>query len=465
MNAIMPRASIDQVEAYRNQALANFLQAYDLVQEGAKLASLAAPSKPVDVPTIQMGRSAWGWSRSREEFERQARYGIDRAIWMHVVDVVGISTLMDATAAKEFRDQLAKDPPPATAENCLATLEQLRGDADFIFKRGVATAFSKLDRRFRSHDGFKIGSRIVLSHYFSGGSVSSARRDDTLLDVERAFYVLDRKPPPDRYAGILGAIDQGRRTHGGFMTAGQFVAEDEYFRVRVFLNGNAHVWFKREDLVRKVNLLLADYYGAALGAGADVAEDADRPEPSRAMAKNFGAFWSPPAVVQRVIDAAYLVRADTPARTRRVLEPSAGTGAIALAAADLGHDVTCVELQRDLAGALAESGRFSDVHHADFLDVTPGAIGTFDLVLMNPPFDRGLDVDHVHHALDFLAPGGLLVAVMSAGVEFRQDRRTTSLRTRAIDKMGGRFQDLPHGSFAESGTMVNTCILLVRSPQ
>ena len=56
------------------------------------------------------------------------------------------------------------------------------------------------------------------------------------------------------------------------------------------------------------------------------------------------------------------------------------------------------------------------------------------------------------------------VAVMSAGVEFRQDARTSSFRS-LIERMGGRFSDLPAASFAEAGTMVNTCTLTVRAPK
>ena len=38
---------------------------------------------------------------------------------------------------------------------------------------------------------------------------------------------------------------------------------------------------------------------------------------------------------------------------------------------------------------------------------------------MNPPFAEHADIRRVTHALDFLKPDGLLVAVMSAGAEFR----------------------------------------------
>ena len=55
------------------------------------------------------------------------------------------------------------------------------------------------------------------------------------------------------------------------------------------------------------------------------------------------------------------------------------------------------------------------------MQLSPEVVGRFDRVVMNPPFCRGRDLDHVRHALRFVAPGGRLVAIMSAGVAFRED--------------------------------------------
>ena len=57
---------------------------------------------------------------------------------------------------------------------------------------------------------------------------------------------------------------------------------------------------------------------------------------------------------------------------------------------------------------------FPKVINRDFLTMKPGDIPQVDKIIMNPPFDRGGDCDHVRHAFQFLKPGGVLVAVMSA---------------------------------------------------
>lgn len=140
-------------------------------------------------------------------------------------------------------------------------------------------------------------------------------------------------------------------------------------------------------------------------------------------------------------------------------EPSAGRGALARLAHRAGGVVTCVEIQRGNADELSRKG-YPDVICADFFDHSPETLGQFDRVVMNPPFDGGRDIDHVVHALAFVKPGGRLVSVMSAGVEFREDRKTADFRA-LVERYGGSFRDLPPGSFAESGTMVNTCIVSI----
>jgi tRNA1(Val) A37 N6-methylase TrmN6 len=146
-------------------------------------------------------------------------------------------------------------------------------------------------------------------------------------------------------------------------------------------------------------------------------------------------------------------RTSTPAVKLRVLEPSAGTGNLAKIAA-LNCDVDCVEFQTKLAGALARSRLYRKVYNTDFLRLVPKTTGLYDRVLMNPPFDRERDIDHVMHALQFVKPDGCLVAIMSAGTEFRDTKKSIAFRE-LMKKMNATWRDLPAGSFSEVGTNCN----------
>ena len=465
MNALIPRATIDQIEAARNQCLDLYAQAFELVDQAQTAAYRAAPGHLNSLPHLLAPHGRQYSPGPLPDFLEATRQALDRAIWSHLLRATQFDRLMDKAAKDEFRSMIERDPPPATADACRDIFEQLAADSGRIFRRGVANAFGGLDRRFRSHDGFRIGDRIVLT-WFAGsdGYIAPGGRRDTMQDVERAFYVLDGKGPPEGGAGIVSALAAAKP--GGLFGAAAYQAETEYLRVKVFKNGNAHVWFLRDDLLERVNLLLADWYGAALGAGSDVADQGPRVDPSRPPARNFGFFETPPELAERVASAAGLWRdpADQSAPLR-ILEPSAGRGALALAvrAKAPTASISCVEIQPDHVAHLRGLG-LGAVWPVDFLAAPGAGLGRFDRIVMNPPFDGQRDVDHVTHALQFLAPGGRLVAIMSAGAAFRQDAKAQAFRA-LVDRYKGEFQDLPPGSFAAAGTNVNTVLLVLNAPK
>lgn len=175
--------------------------------------------------------------------------------------------------------------------------------------------------------------------------------------------------------------------------------------------------------------------------------------------QDLGQFDTPPAVVARLIELADIRPGD------EVLEPSAGIGNIveALIAANVLY-VRANEIDEKRRNKMKE--RFDGMADrvgfgsADFLTVPPRPI--FDRVVMNPPFAKQADVDHVRHALQFLRPGGRLVAIMSAAIMWRQNKKTTDFmeQLRAID-IDVSVELLNDGAFAESGTMVKACIVKV----
>ena len=58
--------------------------------------------------------------------------------------------------------------------------------------------------------------------------------------------------------------------------------------MRGFRNGNAHVWFKRDDLVDRVNQLIGEYYGAPIPEDREPDADTGLHEPKTGLAKSHG---------------------------------------------------------------------------------------------------------------------------------------------------------------------------------
>jgi phospholipid N-methyltransferase len=173
------------------------------------------------------------------------------------------------------------------------------------------------------------------------------------------------------------------------------------------------------------------------------------------FAKIPGYFPTPRALAEHLVEAADIQRG------HRVLEPSAGSGSIAGVIRERHGDakLDVIEFNYSLHELLKAEG--FNVIGNDFLAFEGRHV--YDRVIMNPPFEAGQDVAHIQHALGVLEPGGRLVAIASAGLSFRSDAKTVALRER-IEKLGGRIEPLPAGSFEESGTQVNTVMVVVDVP-
>ena len=175
-------------------------------------------------------------------------------------------------------------------------------------------------------------------------------------------------------------------------------------------------------------------------------------------------FFSPPVVTDAMLSAAALP--DDPSPAFRILEPSAGDGAVldAVAARAPRASLVAVECNPRLRDILLAKGY--TVAGSDALcfpdPERPGHARGFDRVLMNPPFGRGGDIAmaHVRALYGRLRPGGRLVSVVPESCVFRRDRAHTAFRA-WIDALGGHFVDLPADAFAPARTSVKTRLVVL----
>lgn len=177
------------------------------------------------------------------------------------------------------------------------------------------------------------------------------------------------------------------------------------------------------------------------------------------LKQDLGQFDTPEEVADYVVIEAGISAGMT------VLEPSCGIGNLALAAKKRGAVVTGIELDPKRQAKAAERVAMADCYCLDFLKVngSSGLLNHFDVALMNPPFGKRVDLDHVEHARRFVRPGGQVVSIMSAGVVFRRDRRSVAFRELVRSNMG-TIVELPKGSFKVSGTSVNTVLVTMDVP-
>jgi protein-L-isoaspartate O-methyltransferase len=169
------------------------------------------------------------------------------------------------------------------------------------------------------------------------------------------------------------------------------------------------------------------------------------------LPRDYEYFETQPPQVRQVIDLARLEPG------MRVLEPEAGRGALAMAAAEIvGKDhVTCFELMPRNVEHLSGLG-FDIQKPQDFLAIEPTP--AFDRVLLNPPFAGGRDIAHILHAVKFLRPGGRLVAIASTQWRERVTKPTAAFQA-MLASLGAEVHDIPRGAFKAAGTDVPTTLI------
>src|SRR6056297_377179 len=172
-------------------------------------------------------------------------------------------------------------------------------------------------------------------------------------------------------------------------------------------------------------------------------------------------FSTPLAFATMAVRAAAIRKGET------VLEPSAGTGALAAFAARAGATLVLNEIdpfrQRLLRAVFGGEVTGHDGEHIDDLLQTPVLP---DVVVMNPPFassvdrsrDKHIAAKHLVAAAKRLAPGGRLVAIMPPGFTPKRDAAHWS---RACGLLTPRLAlTMPGQVYRKLGTTVETQLMI-----
>lgn len=169
------------------------------------------------------------------------------------------------------------------------------------------------------------------------------------------------------------------------------------------------------------------------------------------LKKEFQYFPTPKEIAQMMIELAEIKPKDW------LLEPEAGQGAIA----DYfpkNNPYTLIELNSKNCEVLLNKGYM--VMNLDFLKFKPVA-EEYDKVIMNPPFSKQQDIDHIYHAFDVMITGGILVSVVSESPFYRENEKSVNFRKFLSDN-NAIIIDLPAGAFKTSGTMVKARIIKIQ---
>jgi hypothetical protein len=189
----------------------------------------------------------------------------------------------------------------------------------------------------------------------------------------------------------------------------------------------------------------------SLKANKQQADPVKTAERSLSGRKIDGFFPTPKALARRLVEDADI----RPGMS--VLEPSAGKGDLMDVLKEIHGDSVSpvgIEPHHDLRNVLGLKGH--KLAGDDLLKHTD----KYDRIVMNPPFEKSADIEHVKHAHGLLNPGGRLTAIMSAG-----GGKSRESFDEWLESVGGTSEDLPAWSFSSSDafrkTGVNTRLVTI----
>lgn len=270
---IVPSISIHNLVAQRDAAVAALRKIREAVEEYQRVGETIKVGEGYS--SAQFSRAAHKWEEPIEHsyhhnhprltesgWMEWASKTVDASLWEHLLALSGIRSYMDAEAKKKWDEAIEKNTTmPLTVETAFETFKLMHEKRGEFFERGVLQLFRQLSYDYKSNKPQKFGKRIVIRYltaYFGYPQHETCAKLDDLI---RAFCILDSKPEHDHRNGVYRALGDKTRPAGTDW-------ENDYVRIRVFKNGNGHLFFKRPDLVDQLNLILHKHHPDALPAEA-----------------------------------------------------------------------------------------------------------------------------------------------------------------------------------------------------
>lgn len=255
--------SIERIVTGRNAALAEIETLIQQLDDISALTSSVGGGKSNEWGVRQYRYDCWLMDKP-ETAIKAITQNIDRSIWKDLMNKSGMLALMDAQARDEWYNSLEKDDIPAVSEeNILSTFEQLHQSKAKVFERGIINVFKGLSWDYKSNSPCSFGKKIIINNLVThnrwGFSLNWGWRRDQLTDLERMLFLLDGKPIPDNRGDVTTRLMEHISDHPGVQSY-----EDDFFSIRYFQKGTAHLIFKRLDLVEKMNDIITKHYPGML---------------------------------------------------------------------------------------------------------------------------------------------------------------------------------------------------------
>ena len=171
------------------------------------------------------------------------------------------------------------------------------------------------------------------------------------------------------------------------------------------------------------------------------------------LQQDFQFFATPPEVADWLVMLAGGIHED-----EKVLEPSAGTGAIIDAIHRSCNDVIvdCFELMPENKELLSPKKNIQILGD----DFTKCDVAQYDKIIANPPFSKNQDIKHVKRMYEHLKEGGTVAAIMSCHWKIASEKECADFR-KWLEDVGGKIYNIEGSAFQTSGTGIETTAVII----
>lgn len=269
-----------------------------------------------------------------------------------------------------------------------------------------------------------------------------ARNMENEIDNKLNPGVAQQNPTPRRIAIAASMRSEGERLQ---MVQSYLVAIADHLQAGTLPDALQHLNSKSAiNEARRTTPRLFDCLQIKKAA-ADPRAEIKRMENELVGTKIPGFFPTPAPLAEKLVELAEIEAGHT------ILEPSAGNGNIADAITENHRENQLDVIERSATLRDILTAKDYTLAGSDFLDHT----GKYDRIIMNPPFEKGQDMDHIRHAFSMLKPGGRVVSIICEGVFFRSDKKTKDFRA-WMQQNESHSEKLPDGSFTGPGCLIQT---------
>jgi hypothetical protein len=207
------------------------------------------------------------WSGSISDSHLMARAAecdqfIATNAWRYLLQQIGMTAYMTERRQKALQDQLAKGTFPAlTVANVMSTFQGLTDQLGTFLLEAVKEVFDWLRpplqtwrSSYKTNHTYHVGMKVILTSavesHWRGELHLNYYREANFRSLGNVMSLLDGQGVQHYPDDLVTQLRVGFKTSG----RGKWL-ETPYLRCKPFGNGNLHIFFRRADLVVKLNQL------------------------------------------------------------------------------------------------------------------------------------------------------------------------------------------------------------------